>query len=121
MKATKATIEVNQANFKGEVLQHNQPVLVDFWAEWCGPCKMIAPMLQEVAAENAGRVRVAKVNVDENSALAEQYHIHSIPTLLFFKNGLVHDQIVGAVGKRDVVAKLQSLIQQHENLENQRN
>jgi thioredoxin 1 len=105
----KATVEVNEANFKSEVLQHNQPVLVDFWAEWCGPCKMIAPVIEEIASENAGRLRVAKVNVDENSNLAQQYHIQSIPTLLFFQNGLVQDQVIGAAGKRAILARLQKI------------
>jgi thioredoxin 1 len=110
----KATIEANETNFKSVVLQSPQPVLVDFWAAWCGPCKMIAPVLEEIAREQAGRVCVAKVNVDENARLAEQYHIQSIPTLLFFKNGLVHDHIIGVTGKKDIVSRLNGLAQRHE-------
>ena len=106
----KNTVEINTANFDSEVLQASQPVLVDFWAEWCGPCKMIAPVLEEIAGEYAGRVKVTKVNVDDNQDLAERFRVQAIPTLLFFANGKVAHQSVGAAGKKAIVAKLESLL-----------
>ena len=105
----KTTIEINEANFESEVLQSIQPVLVDFWADWCGPCKMLVPVLDEIASEQAGRVKVAKVNVDGNPGLAARFGIQSIPTLLYFVGGEVRDQTVGALGKRAIVAKLEKL------------
>jgi thioredoxin 1 len=105
----KTTIEITEANFETEVLQSAQPVLVDFWAEWCGPCKMIAPVLDEIASEQAGRVKVAKVNVDANPELAARYGIQSIPTLLYFAGGEVRHQTVGVSSKKAIVAKLDSL------------
>jgi thioredoxin 1 len=105
----KATIEINDANFETEVLKSEQPVLVDFWAEWCGPCKMLAPVLDEIATEQAGRVKVAKVNVDENPALAARFGIQSIPTLVYFAGGEVRDKSVGVQGKRAVISKLEGL------------
>ena len=95
---------VSDASFEGDVLKSGVPVLVDYWAEWCGPCKMIAPILDEVAAEYDGRVRIGKVNIDEYQGLAAQYGVRSIPTLLLFKQGQVVDQLVGLRSKRDLKA-----------------
>src|ERR1041385_52710 len=106
----KPAIEITQANFQTEVLESSQPVVVDFWASWCGPCKMLAPALDEIAAEHAGQFKVAKVNVDENPELAERFGIRSIPTLLYFSGGEVREQTVGVVGKHAIVSKLQSLV-----------
>src|SRR6266516_2926094 len=105
----KRTIEINESNFEPEVLKSIQPVLVDFWAEWCGPCKMLAPVLDEIAKEHAKRIKVAKVNVDDNPALAERYDIQSIPTLLYFAKGELRNQTVAVVNKRKIVEQLEEL------------
>jgi len=98
--------ELNETNFEQEVLKSNIPVLVDFWAVWCGPCKMIAPIVEELAAEYEGKLKIGKVDVDNHQQIAMQYGIRSIPTLLVFKSGKVVEQIVGAAPKKSLVEKL---------------
>ncbi len=103
-------LKLTDANFQSEVIDSDLPVLVDFWAEWCGPCKMIGPIIDQVATDLEGVAKVGKVNVDDARELAVKYNVRSIPLLLFFKNGEVKDQIVGAsVTKDQLKAKLQAL------------
>src|ERR1041385_1525017 len=102
--ASPKIVNLTQDNFTSEVLQSGPPVLVDFWAEWCGPCKMIAPVLDELATEYDGKVRIGKVNIDEHPTLAAEYGVRAIPTLLMFKGGQVSEQMVGARSKRDLKA-----------------
>ena len=103
-------ITFTDGNFEEEVINSSIPVLVDFWAEWCGPCKMIAPILDELAEEYEGRVKIAKVDVDSNNKTAGRYNILSIPALLFFKNGEVVDQVVGALGKWQLTSRLEKVL-----------
>ena len=103
------TITLNESNFDRELTQDDKPMIVDFWAEWCGPCKMIAPMLDEIAREKAGAVKVAKVNVDDNQSLSFKYNIRAIPALLFFKNGQLRDQVIGVTSKKDLLSRLEAL------------
>ena len=103
-----AITTLNEQNFKDTISTAAVPVLVDFWAPWCGPCKAIAPILEELSGELDGKVQIAKVNVDENSTIAAEYNIRAIPTLLLFKEGSLADQFVGMVGKDDLKAKLEA-------------
>jgi thioredoxin 1 len=99
-------LEFTDSNFDSDVLQSDQPVLVDFWAPWCGPCRMIAPTVEQIAGEYAGKVRVGKLNTDENPQIAASHNISSIPTLLLFKGGRVVDKTIGVVPKQHLVAML---------------
>ena len=103
-------MEFTEQNFDAEVLETDVPVLVDFWAPWCGPCKMMSPVIEELAQEFEGRAKVGKVNVDDNKALAERFGVMSIPTLIIFKNGQSVGQMVGTAAKNLLSKKLEQLI-----------
>ena len=102
-------LEFTNDNFDTEVIKSNKPVLVDFWAEWCGPCKMLSPTIEALALEYNGKVSIGKVNVDHNAEIATKYGIRSIPCLLFFKDGKVEKQIVGAIEKSEIASILDEL------------
>ena len=102
--------ELTSNDFKTEVLESDSPVLVDFWAEWCGPCKVIAPVIEELAVDYDGKVKFGKLNVDDHNQVASEYGVRSIPTLLVFKNGAVVNQIVGAVPKERIAESLDTVI-----------
>lgn len=103
-------LEVNDTNFEDVVIKSDKPVLVDFWAEWCGPCRMIAPIIEEISHEFEGKALVVKCDVDNSPSIAQKYSIRNIPTVLFFNNGQVADKQVGAVPKNSFVTKLNALV-----------
>lgn len=103
-------LEITDANFEQVVLQSDKPVMVDFWAEWCGPCRMLTPIVEEMATDYDGRAIIGKVNVDENPAVAAQFGIRNIPTVIFVKGGEIADKSVGAVPKAQLTTKLDALL-----------
>ena len=108
--AAENIVHVTPGNWKAEVLDSALPVVVDFWAEWCGPCRAIAPVLDQLASEMEGKVRFAKVNVDENQQIALDFGIRSIPTLLVLKQGVVQKQMIGAMNKADLKTKIEAIV-----------
>lgn len=108
--ASTNVLQLNDSNFDSEINKGAVPVLVDFWAPWCGPCRMIAPVLDKIADTTVGQAVVAKVNVDEAPGVASRFRVSSIPTLLFFKNGEVREQVVGLQGEAELTARLKSLM-----------
>lgn len=105
------TIEITDENFENEVIGSETPVLVDFWAEWCGPCRALAPAIQELSEEYEGRLKVTKLNVDENPVTASSYGIRSIPTLIIFENGVEKDRILGALPKKNIEQAIESALE----------
>ncbi len=108
--ASEAIVELNDASFDAEVISSDKPVLVDFWAPWCGPCKALGPVIDEISNDFVDKVKVGKVNVDENPEISMKFGIRSIPTLIVFKNGEVQDQIIGAVPKSEIEKALEKVV-----------
>src|SRR3989344_185710 len=105
-----AEITIDEANFQKEVLESSTPVMVDFWAEWCGPCKVLGPIVEEISRDFEGKLKVGKLNVDENNSLAGRYGVMSIPTLKFFKNGKLMGELIGAAPKTAIVSELKNYL-----------